>query len=322
MSTLRNALERIFHWFQVNHPKAISSFVPGLSSSEIDDKLSDLPFQVPQEVREIYKFSNGLDEQIFDHLYLLSLESAIQEAKTWVDEPFEEIAEMYKYAGKAIFPIFQLEGDYIAVVETNGLQETSPVVHLSHAGGTDIRLHYANLTAMMLTLAKSYEAGNIVIHPNGYIEVEESSFAAAYRKYNAGIAEIALKRFLDTLDFSGQSISTLHGDLCMINGYEIEIPSGSLRAEVITILSKLLKNEQYDDLGFTVILALEELRAVDSLIQGLKHPRNWVRGRAAFTLGKIRAFEAIELVSQLQEDPDPIVQEAVQEALEMLRSKR
>jgi HEAT repeats len=321
MSTLRDALERIFHWFQVNHPKAISSLVPGLSSSEIDEKLSGLPFQVPQEVREIYKLSNGLDEQIFDHLYLLSLESAIQEAKTWVNEPYEEIAEMYKYAGKAIFPIFQLEGDYIAVVETNGLQETSPVVHLSHAGGIDIRPHYANLTAMMLTLAESYEAGGIVIHPNGYIEVEESSYAAAYRKYNAGIFEIALKRFLDTFDFSGQSISTLHGDLCMINCYEIEIPSGSLKAEVITILSKLLKNEQ-DDSGFTVILALEELRAVDALIQGLKHPCNWVRGRAAFTLGKIRAFEAIELVSQLQEDPDPVVHEAVQEALEMLRSKR
>jgi hypothetical protein len=321
MSTLRDALERIFHWFQVNHPRTISSLVPGLSSSEIDDKLSDLPFQVPQEVREIYKLSNGLDEQIFDHLYLLSLESAIQEAKTWVDEPYEEIAEMYKYAGKAIFPIFQLEGEYIAVVETNGLQETSPIVHLSHAGGTDIRSYYTNLTAMMLTLAESYEAGGIVIHPNGYIEVEESSYAAAYRKYNAGIAEIALKRFLDTLDFSEQSISTLHGDLCMINGYEIEIPSGFLRAEVITILSKLLKNEQYDS-GFTIILVLEELRAVEALIQGLKHPRNWVRGRAAFTLGKIRAFESIELVSQLQEDPDPIVQEAVQEALEMLRSKR
>jgi hypothetical protein len=318
MSILRDALERIFHWFNKNHPKVITSLVPGLTSSEIDEILSSLSLQIPQEVREIYKFSNGLNEQIFDGLYLLSLESAIQEAKTWVNEPYEEIAEMYKYAGKAIFPIFQLEGDNLAVVETKGQSETSPIVLLSHSGGTDISLKYASLTAMMLTLAESYEAGGIVIYPNGYIEAKQSSYAEAYRKYNAEIAEIALKRFLDTLDFSGQSISILHNDLCMINGYEIEIPSGSLKAEVITILNKLLKDEQYDS-GFTVILALEELHAVDALIQGLKHSNNWVRGRAAFTLGKIRAYEAIEFVSQLQEDSDPIVQEAVQEALEMLR---
>jgi hypothetical protein len=320
MSILRDALERIIDWFKENYPQAIASLVPGLSSSEIDNKLSNLPFQIPPEVREIYKFSNGLDEQIFDGLYLLSLESAIQEAKTWVDEPYEEIADMYKYAGKAIFPIFQLEGDNLAVVEIKEESEISPVVLLSHAGGTDIRLQYASLTAMMSTLAEAYEAGGIVIHPNGYMEVEGSSYTAAYRKYNVGIAEIALKRFLDVLDFSAQSISLLHNDLCMINGYEIEIPSGSLKAEVITILNKLLEDEQYDS-GFTVILALEELRAVDALIRGLKHPCNWVRGRAASTLGKIRAFEAVELVSQLQEDPDSIVQEAVKEALEMLRSR-
>jgi hypothetical protein len=318
MSILRDALERIFHWFNENHPKTITSLVPGLSSSEIDERLSSLSFEVPQEVREIYKFSNGLDEQIFDGQYLLSLESAIQEAKTWVNEPYEEIAGMYKYAGKAIFPIFQLEGDNLAVVQTKGQSEISPIVHLSHAGGTAIRLQYASLTAMMLTLAESYETGGIVIYPNGYIEAEQSSYVAAYRKYNAGIAEIALKRFLDTLDLSGQSISILHDDLRMINGYKIEILSSSLKAEVITILINLLKDKQYDS-GFSVILALEELRAVDALIQGLKHPNNWVRGRAAFTLGKIRAYEAIECVSQLQEDPDPIVQEAVQEALEMLR---
>jgi HEAT repeats/SMI1 / KNR4 family (SUKH-1) len=323
MSILRDALERIFHWFQVNHPKAISSLVPGLSSSEIDKKLSDLPFQVPQKVREIYKLSNGLDEQIFDHLYLLSLESAIQEAKTWVDETYEEIAEMYKYTGKAIFPIFQIEGNFLAVVETKNERDPSPIVHLSHAGGIEISLKYANLTAMLLTIAESYETGGFFIGRNGHVEQDEKKYAAAYRNHNSGICELALKRFLDTLpvDSDSEPIQLLHGDLCLINGYGIEIPSSPLKSEVVNTLSNLLEDEQYDS-GFTVILALEELRAVDALIQGLRHPDKWVRSRAAFTLGKIKAFEAVEFVSQLLEDPDPIVQEAVHEALEMFRSER
>ena len=320
MPILKNALERIFHWFQENYPTAISSLAPGLSSSKIDEKLSDLPFQVSQEVRELYKWSNGLDEQIFDRKHLLSLDSAVQEAKAWVEEPYEEIAYMYKYEGKAIFPIFQIEGDYLAVVETNGEQEISPIVHLSHAGGTEIRLQYANLTAMMLTIAESYETGGFFIHRNGYIEEDWNKYAAAYRNYNVGIAELTFKRFLNIFshDSSWQSVSTLHNDLCTINSFEMEIPSNSLRTEVINILSNLLKDEQYDS-GFTVILALEELRAVHALIQGLKHPNNRVRSRTAFTLGKIKAFEAIEFVSQLLEDPDPIVQEAAQEAVEILR---
>ena len=68
-----------------------------------------------------------------------------------------------------------------------------------------------------------------------------------------------------------------------------------------------------------MILALEELQAVDALVQGLKHPNKWIRGRAAFTLGKLKASETVKYLSQLLEDPDPIVREAVHEALEMLR---
>jgi hypothetical protein len=322
MSDLKDALNRILNWFQENYPTAISSLVLGLNSLEVDAIFSTFPFQVPGEVKDLYKWSNGSDEQIFDQRYLLSLESAVREAKAWVEEPYEEIADMYKYAGRAIFPVCQIEGDFLAVVETDDEQETSPVVQLSHAGGVQIAIQYFNLTAMMLTIAESYETGGFFIDSNRRIERDEKKYAAAYRNHNSGIGELAIKRFLSkTPDNNWASVELLHSDLCLINGYDVEIPSSPLKTEAVCILLDLLKDEQYNS-DFTVILALEELRAVDALVQALKHPNNWVRSRAAFTLGKIKAFEAVEFVSQLLEDPDLIVQEAVQEALEVLRGEK
>ena len=286
MPSLKDALNRILHWFQENNPTAISSLASALSSLEINAALDSLPFQVPQEVKDLYEWTNGLNEDIFDGMCLLSLESAVEQAKDWAEEPYEEIAAMYRYAGKAIFPICQTEGNFLAVVETDNEQEASPIVALSHAGGIEIVLEYVNLTAMMLTVAESYETDGF-IDPKGYIEREEEKYAAAYRNHNSEIGELALKRFLSMIPNDPsyrESVQVLYGDLHLINHQcGIEIPSSPLKTQVVNILFNLLKDEQYDR-GFSVILALEELQAVDALVQGLKHPNNWTQSRAAFTL--------------------------------------
>lgn len=324
MSDLKNALTRIHEWFQINYPAKISSLASGLRTSQIDTLLSKLSFKVSKEVSELYQWSNGYsidkctDDWIFDYMFLLSLESAVKEAETWVEE-HEEIALMYKYAGKPVLPVCMSDIEFLAVVATDDEQATSPVIYISENG--DISLRYTNLTAMMLTLAESYETGGFFIERNGYIQKDEKKYAAAYRKYNSRITDLALERFLKIFpeDSSWQTVQLLHNDLYMINSYEIEIPLNSLKTKVINTLLNLLQDEKYDS-SFSVVLVLEELRAVDALIQALQHPSKWVRSRAAFALGKIKAFEAVEFVSQLLEDPDPMVQEAVKEALEMFRN--
>ncbi|MEH2387641.1 MAG: SMI1/KNR4 family protein [Nostoc sp.] len=326
MSDIKDALDRIHYWFKKNHPAKIASLASGLSASEIDNVLSSLSFKVSKEVTEIYEWSNGYskygcaDDWIFYYMFLLSLESAAKEAQTWVEE-HEEIALMYKYAGKPIFPICMSDIEFLAVVATNDEQTTSPVIHISEIA--EISLRYTNLTAMMLTLAESYETGGLFIDRKGYIEKDEKKYAAAYRKYNSGITDLALERFLKTFpeDSSWQTVQLLHNDLYMSNTYQIEIPQSNLKTKVVNTLVNLLQDEKYDS-GFSVVLVLEELRAVDALIQGLQHPSKWVRSRAAFALGKIKAFEAVEFVSQLLEDPDPVVQEAVKEALQMFKNQR
>ncbi|MHC5818107.1 MAG: HEAT repeat domain-containing protein [Nostoc sp.] len=326
MSDIKEALDRINYWFKENHPAKIASLASGISPLEIDNVLSTLSFKVSQEVREIYEWSNGYpkydcaDDWIFSYMFLLSLESAVKEAQTWVEE-HEEIALMYKYAGKPVFPICMSDIEFLAVAATDDEQTTSPVIHISEIA--EISLQYTNLTAMMLTLAESYETGGLFIDRKGYIEKDEKKYAAAYRKYNSGITDLALERFLKIFaeDSSWKPVQLLHEDLYMSNSYGIEMPLSSLKTKVVNTLVNLLQDEKYDS-GFSVVLVLEELRAVDALIQGLKHPSKWVRSRAAFALGKIKAFEAVEFVSQLLEDPDPVVQEAVKEALEMFRNQR
>ncbi|MEH2074318.1 MAG: HEAT repeat domain-containing protein [Nostoc sp.] len=326
MSDLKNALTRIHDWFQKNYPAKIASLASGLSSSTIDDVLNNLSFQVSKEVREVYQWSNGyprdecVDDWIFYYMFLLNLESAVKEAQTWVEE-HEEIARMYKYAGKPVLPICMSDIEFLAVVATDDEQTTSPVVHISEI--TEISLRYSNLTAMMLTLAESYETGGLFIDRDGYIEKDDKNYAAAYRKYNSGITDLAIERFMKIFpeDSSWQTVQLLHDDLYMSNSYQIEIPPSSLKSQVVNTLLNLLQDEKYDS-GFSVVLVLEELRAVDALIQVLQHPNKWVRSRSAFALGKIKAFEAVEFVSQLLEDPDPVVKEAVQEALDMFKNHR
>ncbi|WP_375477733.1 HEAT repeat domain-containing protein [uncultured Nostoc sp.] len=326
MSDLKNALTRIHDWFQINYPAKILSLASGLSTSQIDTLLSKLSFKVSKEIREIYQWSNGYpideyaDDWIFDYMFLLNLESAVKEAQEWVNKP-EVTAQRYRYAGQPVLPVFMSDIEFLAVVATDVQQTTSPVVHISET--LEISLQYTNLTAMMLTLAESYETGGLFIDRKGYIEKDEKKYAATYRKYNSEITDLALERFLKIFpeDSSWQTVQLLHNDLYMSNSYGIEIPPNSLKNKVVNILLHLLQDEKYDS-GFSVVLVLEELRAVDALIQGLKHPDKWVRSRAAFTLAKIKAFEAVEFVSQLLEDPDPVVQEAVKEALEMFKTQK
>lgn len=318
MSALKEALDRIRYWFQENHPAGIASLASGLSPLEIDAVLSTLPFQVAKEVKELYEWSNGYpkdthyDEKtwIWDSIPLLSLDSAVQEAQTWAEEFYKEIA--IRYMGKPIFPICEGDRYSLATVATNSEQETSPIIDISQAGGICIGLKYTSLTTMMLTLAESYETGGFFIDHEGYVEEDEKKYAAAYRKYNSGIVDLALERFIEIFSSnpSRQSVQLLHDHLYMINYYGIEIPSSSLKTRVVNILLNLLQDEQNSS-DFSVVLALEKLRAVDALIQALRHHDKWVRSRAAFILGRIKAFEAVEFVSQLSEDLDPTVQEAV-----------
>jgi len=98
MSELTNALNRILNWLE-NHPLEKYALVdvlqPGLSYEEIERRVADLPFKLPEEVYQLYQWRNetfdGEEEraQFFSGLTFLSLEAALDKYKELLEEAEE-----------------------------------------------------------------------------------------------------------------------------------------------------------------------------------------------------------------------------------------
>ncbi|BAY87248.1 PBS lyase HEAT-like repeat protein [Calothrix parasitica NIES-267] len=87
MTTIKNNLKRIWDCIEQKAPEVKDLFQPGLKSEEIDEITKDLPFNLPQEVYELYQWRNGLLNSagfdIYGHgnsaSHFDSLETAIQD---------------------------------------------------------------------------------------------------------------------------------------------------------------------------------------------------------------------------------------------------
>jgi len=86
MTAIKNNLKRIWDCIEQKAPEIKDLFQPGLNSEEIDEITKYLPFKLPEEVYELYKWRNGLLNNtgfyIFDcdtlSSHFDSLETAIQ----------------------------------------------------------------------------------------------------------------------------------------------------------------------------------------------------------------------------------------------------
>lgn len=193
MTILTEALNRIMNWLQQNYPLGITSLKPGLSLLEIEESTKTLSFCLPQEVYELYQWKNGLEQgcspipaQIFFGMSLCNLDLAKELAQSFISIEEEEIE--VKYMRKPLFPIFEFEGEFLAVVGETEKKITSPVIHISEIGVINIR--YISLINMMLTLAESYESGAVYVAESEYfeegiLEFDEQKIALIYRKYNS-----------------------------------------------------------------------------------------------------------------------------------------
>ncbi|HLP91409.1 MAG TPA: SMI1/KNR4 family protein [Nostocaceae cyanobacterium] len=193
MSTLTNALDRIFNWLQNHKPEFSTSFLPGLTLAEIEEKLQALPFRLPQEVYDLYQWRNGMqnDEMIFVYHYFLTLDQAIELALMYPDN-YGLNSDFFKQHRQAegypsyVFPLFEFEGEYFAVGANTTELETYPVFHIHH-GET---FAFTSLTNMILTIAECYETGVYTTTPDGDFELDYQQFGAIRRKYNPGAAEL------------------------------------------------------------------------------------------------------------------------------------
>jgi len=184
---LIDSLERILNWLKSNVPEYEDDFLPGLTHGEIEEKVKDLPFKLPQEVYDLYQWRNGSASEsgIFLYLHHSPLERALENSEftnypEGIDIRIEDNDPPY------LFPVFEFEGEYFAVQGDVAEAETSLVFHIGSEGGTS--LVFNSLTTMMLSIAESYESGVYICQPeNNYMNWEDMKKSGEIRlKYNPG----------------------------------------------------------------------------------------------------------------------------------------
>ena len=116
MSALTEALERILKELQKNRPAVASTLQSGLTYKEIQETITNLPFCLPNEVYELYQWRNGNEfHQFFYYHYFLPLQKAVEICQEIIAINVE-CGLRIQYEGKPLFPIFDFEGEYWAVV--------------------------------------------------------------------------------------------------------------------------------------------------------------------------------------------------------------
>jgi cell wall assembly regulator SMI1 len=68
MSRLTEALESFYNLLCLEYPEIASHLQPGLTREEIDNRVKNLQFSLPEEVYELYQWRNGMQQDIRFHI--------------------------------------------------------------------------------------------------------------------------------------------------------------------------------------------------------------------------------------------------------------
>ncbi len=192
MSILTQALESIFHSLEQYAPQEAASFQPGLTRTEIDNLMKNIPYKLPEEVYELYQWRNGSGT---DHLHFcfggrifMPLEEAIDFYRGGI-KANEDFNPPEPFWNPLWFPIFEIYDTFSVVVMAKKPRKSSWVIEC--ASETDIfEVSDKSLTNMMLTIAECCETGAYYINEKGEGCIDEDKATAIYRKYNRGIDSV------------------------------------------------------------------------------------------------------------------------------------
>ncbi len=78
MSKLTEALEKIDTFLSLNISIQANNLAPGINRDLIKEQIKQLPFEIPNEVYELYEWHNGyVNKFIFNNYDFLSFEFAL-----------------------------------------------------------------------------------------------------------------------------------------------------------------------------------------------------------------------------------------------------
>ena len=212
LSELIDKFQYSFEWLEYTKPGMTDCYNPGLTCQKIGKTVKDLPFQLSEEIYELYQWRNGfafdnnLTSNMFlfpdrlgndvpitfcslqDSVYIYNIMRPVSEADT---NPSSE----YEYWNSKWFPIGEYEGKKILYVV--GDLDPSPV-HLwnvDYTNNNNLVRVYKNLTSMISVIAECCESELYQVIPCEYGEEDEMVIRiderklelerAIYRKYHS-----------------------------------------------------------------------------------------------------------------------------------------
>lgn len=209
MSTLTNKLNYILAWLESLNPDFVDCYNPGLSWQQIDEIIKEFPFNLSEEIYELYQWRNGfafdynlpLEAFLFpEHLCahvpitFCSLQDSVYIYNLM--QPAFQInidSEEYEYWNPKWLPIGAYEVKRILYVIGN--LNPSPVCLWEVASRPKQVRVYKSLTSMISVIAECCEFGLYKLIPDEYgeeddivIRIDEEKLELEkeiYQKYNS-----------------------------------------------------------------------------------------------------------------------------------------
>lgn len=326
MSALTEALDRILNWLQHHRPSDVSLLQPGLSEAEIEEIVADLPWRLPNDIRQLYQWKNGtrIAGEYWEFAWTFEV---------WAFYPLQIVVDGYRdrmkyYEYEPWHPSYGFDSPEVLsiffsveptdtgyVIVDDRTQEASPVVFQScKAGACSPIIKYASLTNMILTIAESYKTAYCA-NAQGYLIPDKDKTLQIWRKYNSyQITEAALAK-LDQ-ELSLELLFEVEADL-------IQAKHPMAVQPLIQALQKPIVTEEdlaIQGLAVKVLGELGDVRAVDHLIRTLQNENCTTRYWAAKSLGQLRDERAVEPLIIALQDSEPEVQRMARWALKQLNS--
>lgn len=159
--SLIDSLNHILEWHQKNDTPAARQIQPGLSEEEIAMRLKAVPFKMPSEFVELYRWRNGIawdaqkegeDVSFFEYHHFLPLNEALDAFQS----SYSIMKEFYELTDWV--PTFQdPAGDGYGVSGGPRGTDQAPVVFLFEGEG--VQVVFDSLAKMMETVAQAFDEG-------------------------------------------------------------------------------------------------------------------------------------------------------------------
>ena len=165
----------------LNREALLRSLQVGLSAETVRSFLESVGFSSMIEVEALYKWKNGTstagmtldDITLFPGFYLLSIEDAIANYRTFVTDPRWRTEWLPLFAnGGGDFYVLDLRSSLAGQVRHFRIDES------------DHPVEFASLAAMLTTLAVAFERGIFFVDANGYLEMNDLDFGTLAAELN------------------------------------------------------------------------------------------------------------------------------------------